>query len=161
MVVIALVGLQAAAGWNPPAQAAWSGDRPPVEVHLQAHPVSMRGKAEIDVDLVGTGDGFTVSPFLQPTRGIAFEVMTLAGIPVSSAEPMIGSPPPPPLAPDQLIPVPKAKTYHVVTAERATTLFPGPGRYKVRAQLHFFDFPSDPVNHATLASDTITVDVGK
>lgn len=161
MVLIGLLGLQAAAGWTPPAQAAWSGDRPPVEVHLQAHPVSMRGKAEIDVDLVATGDGFAVSPFLQPTRGIAFEVTTLAGTPVSSAEPMIGSPPPPPLTPDQLIPVARAKTYHVVTAERASTIFPGPGSYKVRAHLRFFDFPSDPVHYASVVSDEITVDVGK
>lgn len=159
MALIGLLGLQAAAAWTPPAQAAWSGDRPPVMVHLHAPPVSMRGKAAIDMDLVATGDGFAVSPFLQPTRGIAFEVTTVAGTPVSSAEPMMGSPPPPPLTTDQLVSVPRTKTYHVATSERARTIFPGPGSYKVTAHLRLFDFPADPVHYASVTSDTITVDV--
>ena len=156
-----LLSLQAAVGWSPPAQAAWSGKAPPVEVHLHAGTLSMRDKAPIEVELTTVSDGVAVSPFLQPTRGVAFEVTSDAGQPVSPAEPMIGSPPPPPLKTEQLVSVTKASPYRIQTSERTATIFPGPGKYKVRARVFFFSFPSDPVRYAQLLSDTITVNVIK
>jgi hypothetical protein len=121
----------------------------------------MRGEAPIDVDLIATGDGVAVSPFLQPTRGIAFEVTSDAGQPVAAAKPMMGSPPPPPLETGQLVSVSKLSPYHIATHERTETIFPRPGRYRLRARVYVFSFPSEPVRYAQLLSDTITVDVTK
>lgn len=159
MPLIYLLGLQAAVAWSPPAQADWAGEKPPVEVRLHAPTLSMRGEAPIEVDLIGTGDTFAVSPFLQPTRGIAFEVFSDAGQPVAPAEPMTGSPPPPPLERKNLVTVSTASPYRVLTHESARTIFPGAGRYKVRARVFLFSFPSEPVRYAQVVSDTITVNV--
>ena len=156
-----LLGLQAAVAWSPPAQAAWVGEKPPIEVRLQAPTLSMRGEAPIEVDLIGKDGSFAVSPFLQPTRGIAFEVISDAGQPVVPAEPIAGSPPPPPLKRGDLITVSAASPYRVLTHESARTIFPGPGRYKVRARVFLFSFPSEPVRYAQVVSDTISVDVTK
>lgn len=154
-----LLALLAAAAWSPPAQAAWSGETPPIEVRVHAKTLSMRDKAPIEVDLLATGDGFAVSPFLQTTRGIAFEVTSGSGQPVLPAEPMVGSPPPPPLDAQQLVSVSQSSPYHVTTQERARTIFPGPGRYKITAHVFFFSFPSNPVRYAELISQPVTVDV--
>jgi hypothetical protein len=154
-----LLGIQAATGWSPPAQAAWSGDTPPIEAHLHADTLSMHGTAPIEVDLVATGDGFAVSPFLQATRGIAFEVTSEAGQPVSSVAPMVISPPPPPLETEKLVQVSRASPFHVQTRESARTIFPGPGKYKVRARLFFLSYPSRPVRYAQIVSNTILVNV--
>lgn len=159
MPLIWLLGLQAAVAWSPPAQAAWIGEKPPIKVRLRAPTLSMRGEALIEVDLIGKDGPFAVSPLLQPTRGIAFEVISDAGRPVVSAEPMTGSPPPPPLKTEDLITVSAASPYRVLTHESARTIFPGPGRYRLRAKVFLFSFPSDPIRYAQVVSDTISVDV--
>ena len=156
-----LLGLQAAVSWSPAAQAAWAGEKPPIEVRLHAATFSMRGEAPIEVDLIAKDDTVAVSPFLQPTRGIAFEVIAEDGRPVAPAEPMAGSPPPPPLDAKELTAVSVASPYRVLTHERAKTIFPGAGRYRVRARIFLFNFPSEPVHYAQLVSDTITVNVTK
>jgi len=161
MPLLWLIGLQAAATWSPPAQAAWSGDKPPIEVRLHASTLSMRGEALIEVDLTAKDNTFAVSPFLQPTRGIAFEVISEDGQPVAPAEPMAGSPPPPPLETKELTKISVASPYRVLTHESAKTIFPGAGRYKVRARIFLFNFPSEPVRYAEVVSDTITVNVTK
>jgi len=161
MPLLWLIGLQAAATWSPPAQAAWAGEKPPIEVRLHAATLSMRGDAPIEVDLIAKDNTFAVSPFLQPTRGIAFEVISEDGQPVAPAEPMAGSPPPPPLKIEELIAISVTSPYRVLTHESARTIFPGAGRYKVRARIFLFNFPSKPVRYAQLVSDTVTVNVTK
>ena len=161
MPLLWLIGLQAAATWSPPAQAAWLGEKPPIEVRLHAPTLSMRGEAPIEVDITAKDDTFAVSPFLQPTRGIAFEVISEDGQPVAPAEPMAGSPPPPPLETKELTKISFASPYRVLTHESAKTIFPGAGRYKVRARIFLFNFPSEPVRYAEVVSDTITVSVTK
>lgn len=156
-----LLALLAAAAWSPPAQAAWSGETPHIEVRVRAKSLSMRDKAPIEVDLLATGDDFAVSPFLQATRGIAFEVTSDSGQPITPAEPMVGSPPPPPLDIQQLVSVSQSAPYHVTTQERARTIFPGPGRYNIKAHVFLFSFPSDPVRYAELISKPITIVVTK
>jgi hypothetical protein len=136
MASISVMLLQAAAAvWSPPAQAAWLDDQPPIKVVLHAGPISMRGIAPLEVDLVATGNGFSISPFLQTTRGIAFEVTKTDGEQVDAAEPMIGSPPPPPLQSSQLVAVTPTSSDRVMTKERARTIFPQPGSYRVKAHL--------------------------
>lgn len=152
-----LLALLAAAAWSPPAQAAWPGEMPHIEVRVRAKTLSMRDKAQIDVDLLATGEGFAVSPFLQTTRGIAFDVTLDSGQPATPAEPMVGSPPPPPLEVQQLVPVSQSTPYHVTTQERAGTIFPGPGRYKIKAHVFLFSFPSSPVRYAELISKPVSV----
>jgi hypothetical protein len=156
-----LLGLQAAVSWSPAAQAAWAGEKPPIEVRLHAATFSMRGEAPIEVDLIAKDDTVAVSPFLQPTRGIAFEVISEAGQPVAPAEPMAGSPPPPPLMREGLIALSPKSPYRVLTHEKARTIFPGAGRYKVRARIFLFNFPSEPVRYAQVVSDAVTVNVTK
>ncbi len=161
MPLLWLIGLQAAATWSPPAQAAWAGEKPPIEVRLHAATLSMRGDAPIEVDLIAKDNNFAVSPFLQSTRGIAFEVISEDGQPVAPAEPMAGSPPPPPLKIEELIAISVTSPYRIFTHESARTTFPGAGRYKVRARVFLFNFPSKPVRYAQLVSDTVTVNVTK
>ncbi|WP_294352678.1 hypothetical protein [uncultured Sphingomonas sp.] len=159
MLVAFLLAAQAMAAWSPPAQAAWSGKEPPVKVRIHAGTATMRGKAPIALDLTATTNACSISPFLQPTRGIAFEVTSQNGTPVAPATPMVGSPPPPPLATGELVAVTAAKPYHVATDEDARSIFPGPGRYRVRAHIFLFTTPEEPVRYAQLVSDTITVNV--
>jgi hypothetical protein len=121
----------------------------------------MRGEAPIEVDLAAKDDTFAVSPFLQPTRGIAFEVISEDGQLVAPAEPMAGSPPPPPLETKELPAILLTSPYRVLTHESARTIFPGAGRYKVRARIFLFNYPSKPVRYAQAVSDTITVNVTK
>jgi hypothetical protein len=159
MPLIWLLGLQAAVAWSPPAQATWVGEKPSIEVRLQAPTLSMRGEAPIEVDLIGKDGTFAVSPFLQPTRGIAFEVVSDDGQPVVPAQPMAGSPPPPPLKKEDLITVSAASPHRVLTHEIARSIFPGPGRYKLRAIVFLFSFLSEPVRYAQVVSNTISVNV--
>ncbi len=159
MAAISVMLLQAAAVWSPPAQAAWQDDQPPINVVLHAGPISMRGIASLEVDIVATGNGFSISPFLQTTRGIAFEVTRTDGKQVDAAEPMIGSPPPPPLQSSQLVAVTPTSSDRVITKERARTIFPQPGSYRVKAHLFLFNFPSQPVRRVELVSNAIDVTV--
>jgi len=159
MLLFWLLSLEAAVGLSPPAQARWSGKTPPIEVRLHANTLSMRGEAPIEIDVVSKGAPFAVSPFLQLTNGIAFEVTSDVGQPVAPAVPIIGSPPPPPLEANELVSVSRNSPFHVATREKTKAIFPRPGRYKVRARLIFFSFPSKPVRYAQVLSDTITVDI--
>ncbi|MEJ8631420.1 hypothetical protein P0F65_19775 [Sphingomonas sp. I4] len=154
-----LLGLQSALGWSPPAQAAWAGENPPIEVRLHAPTLSMRGEAPIEVVITAKAKGFAVSPFLQPARGIAFEVVTPTGQPVTAVVPMMGSPPPPPLKAEDLVTVSPTSPYRIATRERTNTIFPKAGQFKVKARIFLFDFPSEPVRYAQLVSDTIMVNV--
>ncbi|MBZ6380889.1 hypothetical protein [Sphingomonas sanguinis] len=156
---LVFLSLAAVEAWSPPAQAIWTGEKPSINVQLHGGMVSMRNKAAIKVDLTAKKDGLAVSPFLQPMRGIAFEVRSMEGQPLDPAEPMMPSPPPPPLTVDQLTPVTRAKPVSVVTDELSRTIFPGPGRYKVRAHLFFFTGNSTPARYAEILSDTIEMTV--
>jgi hypothetical protein len=161
MPLLWLIGLQAAAAWSPPAQAAWTGEAPPVEVTLQVGKLSMSQIAPIEVDLVARTDSFAVSPFLQATRGIAFEVTSVDGKPMHAREPMITSPPPPPLEAGRLVRVAGASPFRVVTRESARTMFPGPGTYVMKAVLFLTDWPASPTRRARLESAAVTVHVTK
>ncbi|MBB3694997.1 hypothetical protein [Sphingomonas sp. BK580] len=159
MPSIWLLALQAAVSSSPSAQAEWAGETPPIEIRLRAPTLSMRGEAPIEVDLIGRGGSFAVSPFLQLTRGIAFEVMSDTGQPVAPAKPMAGSPPSPPLAKEDLITVSTKAPYRILTHESARTIFPRAGRFRVRARLYVFSFASKPIRYAQVVSETITVKV--
>ncbi len=154
-----LLSLEAAVGLSPPAQARWSGKTPPIEVRLHATTLSMRGEAPIGIDVVSKGAPFAVSPFLQVTNGIAFEVISDVGQPVAPVVPIVGSPPPPPLEASELVSVSRNSPFHIATRENTKAIFPGPGRYKIRARLIFSSFPSKPVRYAQILSNTVPVDV--
>ncbi len=145
--------------WSPPAQAVWPGTIAPVRVTLGAGAASMGGSTALSVDLLATGDGVAVSPFLQATRGIAFDVRTTSGEPVTAAEPMQGSPPPPPLTTDQLTPVGRTTPFHVAIREKTRTIFPGPGLYRVSAVISLFDPGSTPARYARAVSAPVTIRV--
>lgn len=145
--------------WSPPAQAVWPGPDAPVRVTLGTGAASMGGRISLSVDLLATGDGVAVSPFLQATRGIAFDVRTTSGEPVAAAEPMLGSPPPPPLMTDQLTPVGRATPFHVTIREKTRTIFSGPGLYRVCAIVSLFDPNSAPARYARAVSAPVTVRV--
>ena len=160
MPLLWLLSLQVAAAWSPPARAIWMGEKPPVEVRLHAHAISMRSTAPIDVDLVAQeGAFFAVSPFLEPTRGIAFEVLSESGQLLPPAESMPLSTPPPVVKNEQLVAVSRSSPYRIATRERAATIFPGPGTYKLRARIYLFSSDLDRVRSAQLTSDTITIEV--
>ncbi len=148
-----------AAPWSPPAQAVWPGTDAPVRVTLGAGAASIGGSTALSVDLLATGDGVAVSPFLQATRGIAFDVKTTSGEPVAAAEPMQGSPPPPPLTKDQLTAVGRATPFHITIREKTRTIFPGPGLYRVSAIVSLFDPNTTPARYARAVSAPVTIRV--
>lgn len=88
----------------------------------------MRGEAPIEIDLVSKGAPFAVSPFLQVTNGIAFEVTSDIGQPVAPAVPIVGSPPSPPLEANELVSVSRSSPFHVATREKTRAIFPGAGK---------------------------------
>jgi Ca2+-binding EF-hand superfamily protein len=145
--------------WYPPAQARWTGDAPPIRVMLQAGAASMRGDALLTVRLLATGDDVAVSPFLQATRGIGFDVTTITGQPVAPAEPMIGSPPPPPLAADQLTTIGRASPLRVDIHEKARMIFPAPGLYRISATVTLFDPDHIPARRTVAVSAPVTIKV--
>lgn len=145
--------------WSPPAQAVWPEPDAPVRVTLGTSAASMGGRIALSVSLLATGDGVAVSPFLQATRGIAFDVRTTSGEPVAAAEPMQGSPPPPPLTTNQLTAVGRAAPFHVTIREKTRTIFPGPGLYRVSAIVSLFDPDSTPARYAKAVSAPVTIRV--
>lgn len=145
--------------WSPPAQAVWTGSVAPIRVTLRASAASMSDDTSLSVDLLATGDGVAVSPFLQATRGVAFDVRTLSGAPVAPAEPMPGSPPPPLLTANQLTPVGRTDPFHVAIREKTRTIFPGPGLYRVSAIVSLFDPFSTPARYVRDVSAPVIVKV--
>lgn len=145
--------------WSPLAQAVWPGTIAPVRVTLGSGAASMGGPTALSVDLLATGDGVAVSPFLQATRGIAFDVRTTSGEPIAAAEPMQGSPPPPPLMTDQLMPVGRAAPFHVTIREKTRMIFPGPGLYRVSAIVSLFDPNSTPARYSRVVSAPVIIKV--
>lgn len=145
--------------WSPPAQAVWPGPDAPVRVTLGTGAASMGGRIALSVDLLATGDGVAVSPFLQATRGIAFDVRTTSGEPIEAAEPMPGSPPPPPLMPDQLTAVGRATPFHITIREKTRSIFPGPGLYRVSAIVSLFNPNLVPARYAKVVSAPVTIRV--
>ena len=145
--------------WSPPAQAIWSGTTVPVRVTLTAGKAAMDGSVSLSVDLLATGDGVAISPFVQATRGIAFEVRTVTAELVAPIEPMPGSPPPPPLTPDQLTPIGRTTPFHVEIREKTRTIFPHGGLYRIRALVSLFDPYSIPARYVRTVSAPTTITV--
>lgn len=159
MSFVAIIALQAAAAWTMPAQAHWDGDAPRIAVRVEAGAVSMRGTAPIVVTVSAPDGGVAVSRFISVTRGIALDIRSLDGASVTPLEPIIGSPPPPPLGIAELTPVTATTPFRVSTAEQARNLFPGPGTYQVRAIVALFDPVAEPGRHARARSEPVTVRV--
>lgn len=104
---------------------------------------------------------FAISPFVQETRGIALKVETLSGQPVDPAIPMPISPPPPPLEPYQLTRVAKGSSFLVHIREPTSTVFPGPGDYRMTVVLFLMDVGSQPSRRLIVESAATTVHVNK
>lgn len=161
MIGTAICLAAAATSWSPPAQAVWSGTALPVEVRVSSPMLSMSDNARIDVELVAQADEFAISPFVQATRGIALKVETLSGQPVDPAIPMPISPPPPPLEPYQLTRVAKGSSFLVHIREPTSTVFPGPGDYRMTVVLFLMDVGSQPSRRLIVESAATTVHVNK
>lgn len=152
---------QAGEIWNPPAQATWSGSATPIKIALKAGKASMGGMTSLTVDLTATSVGLAISPFVQVTRGIVFLVRSSSGQFVEPAERMIGSPPPPPLAPGELTSIGRETPFRVAIHEKTRTIFPGPGIYQVQAIVSLFDPSTTPARYAKALSSPVTIEVSK
>ncbi|RMB55841.1 EF hand domain-containing protein [Sphingomonas sp. PP-CE-3A-406] len=150
---------QAGERWNPPAQATWSGSATPIKIALKAGAAPMSGMATFTVDLTATSDGLAISPFVQVTRGIVFLVRSSTGQFVEPAERMIGSPPPPPLAPGELTSIGGEAPFSVAIHEMTRTIFPGPGIYQVQAMVSLFDPSATPARYAKAISSPVTIKI--
>jgi len=145
--------------WSPPAQAVWPGAVAPVRVTIGAGTASMSDDTSLSLDILATDDGVAVSPFLQATRGIALDVRTMSGEPVAAAEPMPGSPPPPPLGVDQLTALGRTTPFRIAIREKTRTIFPRAGLYRLSAVVSLFDPNSTPARYARVVSAPVTIRV--
>ena len=159
---LALLLQSAVAPWSPPVQADWPDDEPlraTARLSAPVAKVSMRDHVPLLVSLSARDQELKVSPFINATRGIAFEVVGQDGRVVAPQVPIAISPPAPPLALDRLKPVGQATPMVVGTGEQAINLFPGPGRYRVRAIIFFMEFPAQVVRYTQLRTQQVTITV--
>ena len=119
------------------AYAAWPDGKPPtVSITLAAdEPLRFADHLPLDAIISSTGGDITVSRFLEPSQGIAFEVRDAKGVVVCPAESPPWSPPPPPPNDQTTVLVTPSTPYRTRLYEAGKWVFPGPGTYSVRAVL--------------------------
>lgn len=173
--MITLLAFQAVVvGWVPPAQAVWRSETQPiatVELAPLTTKVSMSGEARLLLKLRTKQGDFSVSPFLQYTRGIALTLRDGRGRLVSPAEPPPFAPPAPPVEEERLTHVTSEDQFQVEIREPAKWVFPRPGTYHITAAVTLMNCRSelgcleqaiaDPRSHAKFFSAPIKVMVIK
>ena len=163
LTVFLAAGLQSASdAWSPPAQGAWHGTASPgLDVRLSSptETVAMDGTVPLTVTLSSSKDSIGVSPMINVTRGIAYEVSDFRGRIVAPKEPIAISPPAPPLGVDRLTMVKRGSPFVVAAGARAINLFPAPGRYRIRAVIYLMDVEGLPTRRADLRSNELVIDV--
>lgn len=163
LMLLLVAGLQsAAAAWSPSAQGAWRGSASPdldVGLSSAATTVAMGSTVPLKVRLASSRNAVSVSPMLNVTRGIAYEVRGVDGRLVAPREPIAISPPTPPVGLDGLMTIRPDGPFVAVAGARAINLFPGPGRYRVRAVIFLMDIEERPTRRAKLISNELVIDV--
>ena len=117
--------------------AAWpEGQTPQVSVALAAEGrLTFGGHPVLTATVSSVGGDVTISRFLGPTRGLAFEVENAEGKRVCPAEEPPWSPPPPPPSDEATVLVAPSTPFRFNLDEPGKWIFPGPGDYKIRAVL--------------------------
>jgi hypothetical protein len=163
MLAAIIVALGSAAP-SIPAQAEWdAGAKPAITVSIAApsRPVKIDDKVTLDVKIAIDQGPFRASPFLAASRGVSFQVTDTKGVVVRPLEPMPISPPAPPVQPGALVSIDPGKPLSIQVKEPAKYLFPGAGKFKVRATIRFMDASSTPPHYLSATSDGVIVEVGK
>ena len=110
--------------------------------------------AQLDIQGGGTKRFYGETP-----RGVAFDVRDAAGDQVCPAEPPPWSPPPPPPGAETTVVVTPSAPYRFKLDEPGKWVFPGPGRYTVRAVLTLWGPGAGRTTNYTVASDPVVVTV--
>ncbi|MFL0588503.1 hypothetical protein ACH0BU_18020 [Sphingomonas olei] len=163
LMLLFAAGLQTATeAWSPSAQGVWRGTASPdlnVSLSSAAATVAMDSSVPLKVALSSSQNAVSVSPMLNVTRGIAYEVRGANGHLVAPKEPIAISPPAPPVGLNGLKMIRSGSPLVAPTAVRAINLFPGPGRYRVRAVIFLMDIEERPARYAKLLSNEVVIDV--
>ncbi len=158
--VFAMLAQVATAAWAPPVQAQWAGDGSTINARMASDdkPVLMNGSATLTVILSSNDGKLRVSPFLAATRGIAFEVVDQNGKMVAPREPIAISPPEPPLDEKKLTVVTPNAPLKIKIDERATNVFPKPGRYRIRAIISLMSV-AGPTTYRQLRTNYVAIEI--
>jgi hypothetical protein len=158
-VIFILMLIAASTALWPPAQADWPvGKKMKLAVVLEPRS-NKQGIAE-DFDAAVRITSVGIDPAMSFTRGISLQVSTIDGIPVSPVFPPAGSPPTPPITDTTyLTKVGHEQPMLVKLKENPRTIFPGAGRYRVRAIVSVFDWRHKPVRYEQFTSPSVIIDV--
>ncbi|QNE32037.1 hypothetical protein F1C10_08850 [Sphingomonas sp. NBWT7] len=160
-VVLTMITQTATAAWSPPVQAEWRGDGSAINAHIVSNgkQIPMDGVTALTVLLSSDDGSLRVSPFIAATRGIAFEVIDQSGKMVAPREPIAISPPAPPIDRSKLTAATVDRPLKVTIGERASNLFPKPGKYRVRAIIRLLSVAVAPATYKHLRTNYVVVEV--
>jgi hypothetical protein len=138
-VIFILMLIAASTALWPPAQADWPvGKKMKLAVVLEPRSNKQGIAEDFDAAVRITSDGILVSPVFPPA----------------------GSPPTPPITDTTyLTKVGHEQPMLVKLKENPRTIFPGAGRYRVRAIVSVFDWRHKPVRYEQFASPPVIIDV--
>jgi hypothetical protein len=146
----------------PPAQADWPvGKKIKLAVVLEARSNRQSIADDFDASVrISSIDNVGIDPGITFTRGISLQVSAIDGIPVSPVFPPAGSPPSPPIIDtNNLTMVGHEQPMLVTLKESSRTIFPGAGRYRVRAIVSVFDWRHKPMRYEQFTSPPILIDI--
>ena len=161
MIFILMLIAASTALW-PPAQADWPvGKKLKLAVVLKPRSNKQGIAEDFDASVrITSVDNVGIDPAMSFTRGISLQVSTIDGIPVSPVFPPAGSPPTPPITDTTyLTKVGHEQPMLVKLKENPRTIFPGAGRYRVRAIVSVFDWRHKPVRYEQFTSPPVIIDV--
>ena len=146
----------------PPAQADWPVDKK-IRLSVALEPLSNQQSIAKDFNAsvrISSVDKVGLDPGIGFTRGISLEVLTTDGAYVSPMFPPAGSPPSPPITDNAaLTTIVHEKPMLVSLKESSRSIFPGVGRYRVRAIVSVFDWRHKPVRYEQSTSSSVIIDV--
>jgi len=161
-VIFILMLIAASTALWPSAQADWPvGKKMKLAVVLEPRSNKQGIGEDFDAAVRITSiDKVGLDPAMSFTRGISLHVSTIDEIPVSPVFPPAGSPPTPPITDTTyLTKVGHEKPMFVKLKENPRTIFPGAGRYRVRAIVSVFDWRHKPVRYEQFTSPSVIIDV--
>lgn len=161
-VILILMLIAASTALWPPAQADWPvGKKMKLAVVLEPRSNKQSITKNLDAIVrISSADEVGLDPAMSFTRGISLQVSTIDGVPVSPAFPPAGSPPTPPITDSlYLTKVDSRKPMLVKLEENPRTIFPGAGRYRVRAIVSVLDWRHKPVRYEHFTSPFVIIDV--